>query len=70
MLTATILSSSEPFIKRRLPTRSRRSPFSSPASLRRLGYLATFLLEEKGVPKPVDVRGALDASLITEVLEG
>jgi hypothetical protein len=28
------------------------------------------LLEEKGVPKPVDVRGALDASLITEVLEG
>jgi ABC-type nitrate/sulfonate/bicarbonate transport system substrate-binding protein len=36
---------------------------------RRLGYLATFLLDEKVVPKPVDVREALDASVITEVLE-
>jgi hypothetical protein len=36
---------------------------------RRLGYLATFLFDEKIVPKPVDVREALDASVITEVLE-
>jgi taurine transport system substrate-binding protein len=36
---------------------------------RRLGYLATFLFDEKIVPKPVDVRDALDASVITEVLE-
>lgn len=36
---------------------------------RRLGYLATFLFDEKVVSKPVDVREALDASVITEPLE-
>jgi taurine transport system substrate-binding protein len=36
---------------------------------RRLGYLATFLLGEKVISKPVDVREALDASVITEALE-
>jgi taurine transport system substrate-binding protein len=36
---------------------------------RRLGYLATFLFDEKLVSKPVDVREALDASVITEVLK-
>ena len=35
---------------------------------RRLGYLATFLFEEQIIPKPVDVRSALDASVITEAL--
>jgi ABC-type nitrate/sulfonate/bicarbonate transport system substrate-binding protein len=36
---------------------------------RRLGYLATFLLEEKIIPKPVDLRGVLDASVIAEALK-
>jgi len=36
---------------------------------RRLGYLATFLFDEKVISKPLDVREVLDASLITEVLE-
>lgn len=36
---------------------------------RRLGYLATFLFDEKIVSKPVDMREALDPSVITEVLE-
>jgi hypothetical protein len=35
---------------------------------RRLGYLATFLLDEKFIPKEVDVSEALDASVITEAL--
>ena len=36
---------------------------------RRLGYLATFLFDEKLISKPVDVREALDASVITEALK-
>jgi taurine transport system substrate-binding protein len=36
---------------------------------RRLGYLASFLFDEKIVAKPVDLREALDASVITEALE-
>ena len=36
---------------------------------RRLGYLATFLFDEKLISKPLDVRDVLDASFITEVLE-
>ncbi len=36
---------------------------------RRLGYLATFLFDEKVLPKPVDVRDALDASVITDALK-
>ena len=36
---------------------------------RRLGYLSTFLFDEKVVAKPVDVREALDASVITEALK-
>ena len=39
------------------------------AFYRRLGYLATFLLDEKVISKPLDLREALDASVITEVLE-
>jgi ABC-type nitrate/sulfonate/bicarbonate transport system substrate-binding protein len=35
---------------------------------RRLGYLATFLLEEKVISKEVDVSEALDVSVITEAL--
>ena len=37
---------------------------------RRLGHLATFLFDEKVIPKPVEVREALDVSVITEALEG
>jgi aliphatic sulfonates family ABC transporter substrate-binding protein len=36
---------------------------------RRIGHLATFLLDEKLITKPVDVSKALDASVITEVLK-
>jgi aliphatic sulfonates family ABC transporter substrate-binding protein len=36
---------------------------------RRLGYLDTFLLEEKLITHEVDVSNALDASIITEVLK-
>jgi ABC-type nitrate/sulfonate/bicarbonate transport system substrate-binding protein len=36
---------------------------------RRLVYLAAFLLEEGIIAKPVDLRGALDASVITEALQ-
>jgi taurine transport system substrate-binding protein len=36
---------------------------------RRLGYLATFLLEEKIIQKEVDLDKALDASVMTEALE-
>jgi len=36
---------------------------------RRLGYLATFLFDEKVIPKPVDVREAMDVSVITEALK-
>lgn len=36
---------------------------------RQLGYLATFLFDEKVVQRRVDVRDALDASVITEALE-
>ena len=36
---------------------------------RRFGYLATFLLDEKIIPKPVDVSEALDASIISEALK-
>ena len=36
---------------------------------RRLGYLGTFLLDEKVISKPVDVREVMDVSVITEVLE-
>ena len=36
---------------------------------RRLGYLATFLFDEKVIPQPVDVRDALDASVIAEALD-
>jgi len=36
---------------------------------RRLGYLATFLFDEKVMSTPVDVRDALDASVIAEVLD-
>ncbi len=35
---------------------------------RRLGYLATFLFDEKFISKPVDVRDALDALIIDEAL--
>jgi aliphatic sulfonates family ABC transporter substrate-binding protein len=35
---------------------------------RRLEYLASFLFDEKLVPGPVEVREALDASVITEVM--
>ncbi len=35
---------------------------------RRLGYVATFLFDEKVIPRPVDVREALDASVIAEAL--
>jgi taurine transport system substrate-binding protein len=36
---------------------------------RRLGYLARFLFDERLIAKPVDVREALDASVIIEALE-
>ena len=36
---------------------------------RRLGFLATFLLEEKLISEPVDVDDIMDASLIAEVLK-
>ncbi len=36
---------------------------------RRLGHLATLLFHEKVLPKPVDLRDALDASVITEALD-
>lgn len=36
---------------------------------RRFGYLATFLFDEKIIPKPVDVREAMDISVITEALK-
>ena len=36
---------------------------------RRLGYLTTFLRDEKVIPTPVDLRDALDVSVITEVLK-
>ena len=36
---------------------------------RRLGYLGTFLFDEKVIPKPVDLRNALDASVIAEALK-
>jgi len=36
---------------------------------RRLGYLATFLLDEKIITKPVDLSKAVDASVITEALK-
>jgi aliphatic sulfonates family ABC transporter substrate-binding protein len=36
---------------------------------RRLGYLTTFLFDEKIIPKEVDISYALDASVITEVLK-
>jgi hypothetical protein len=35
---------------------------------RRLGYLATFLFEEKVISKEVDVSEALDVSVVTEAL--
>jgi ABC-type nitrate/sulfonate/bicarbonate transport system substrate-binding protein len=35
---------------------------------RRLGYLATFLFEEKVIPKTVDVSDAMDVSVVTEAL--
>lgn len=35
---------------------------------RRLGYLGTFLLDGKVIPNPVDLRGALDASVVAEAL--
>jgi aliphatic sulfonates family ABC transporter substrate-binding protein len=35
---------------------------------RRLGYLATFLFDEKVISKPVELRDALDASIIAEAL--
>jgi aliphatic sulfonates family ABC transporter substrate-binding protein len=35
---------------------------------RRLGYLASFLFEEKIVPQEIDVRNILDVSVITEAL--
>ena len=35
---------------------------------RRLGYLGSFLFDEKVIPKRVDLRGALDASVIAEAL--
>jgi ABC-type nitrate/sulfonate/bicarbonate transport system substrate-binding protein len=36
---------------------------------RRLGYLGAFLFDEKIIPKPVDLRNALDASVIAEALK-
>jgi len=36
---------------------------------RRLVYLAAFLLEQGIIPKPVDLRGALDASVIVDALK-
>ncbi len=36
---------------------------------RRLGYLGAFLFDEKLIPKPVDLRNALDASVIAEALK-
>lgn len=36
---------------------------------RRLGYLATFLLEEKIISKPVNRRQVLDASVIVDALK-
>ncbi len=36
---------------------------------RRLGYLGAFLFDEKLIPKRVDLRGALDASVIAEALK-
>jgi len=36
---------------------------------RRLAYLGAFLFDEKLIPKPVDLRGALDASVIAEALK-
>jgi aliphatic sulfonates family ABC transporter substrate-binding protein len=35
---------------------------------RRLGYLASFLFEEKIIPQEIDVRNVLDVSVITEAL--
>ena len=36
---------------------------------RRLGFLATFLFDEKLISQPVDVNDAMDASVIAEVLK-
>ena len=36
---------------------------------RRLGFLATFLFDEKLISQPVDVDDVMDASLIAEVLK-
>jgi hypothetical protein len=36
---------------------------------RRLGYLTSFLLEEKVVSQEIDVRNILDMSIITEALK-
>jgi hypothetical protein len=36
---------------------------------RRLGYLGTFLLDEKVISKRVDLRNAMDASVIAEALK-
>jgi aliphatic sulfonates family ABC transporter substrate-binding protein len=36
---------------------------------RRLGFLATFLFDEKLIPQPVDVNDVMDASVIAEVLK-
>ncbi len=36
---------------------------------RRLAYLGAFLFDEKIIPKPVDLRNALDASVIAEALK-
>ena len=45
-----------------------RSLVKGSAFHRRLGYLATFLFDEEVISKPVDVRDALDASVIAEAL--
>jgi len=49
--------------------RYRYSLVKDSAFQRRLGYLAAFLFDEKVISKPVEVRDALDAAVITEALD-
>ncbi len=48
--------------------RYRYSLVKESAFHKRLGFLGTFLFEEKVIPEPVDLRDALDASVIAEAL--
>ena len=49
--------------------RYRYSLVKGSAFNRRLGYLASFLFDEKIVPLEIDARDILDVSIITEALK-